>query len=76
MSSNSDGIAFAIETYPLSPDDYSGVRSNSDGIAFAIETARSLSGVNRLGAPTVTESLSRLKLTNGERTLSGWRLQQ
>ena len=36
--------------------------SNSDGIAFAIETQCLLLPVRVVGAPTVTESLSRLKL--------------
>ena len=63
LCSNSDGIAFAIETITTNniPTAVS-VRSNSDGIAFAIETADEpvVWLILRL-APTVTESLSRLK---------------
>ena len=43
------------------------VRSNSDGIAFAIETRIfSTESTGPVDAPTVTESLSRLKHKKGD----------
>ena len=68
-SSNSDGIAFAIETPLAGLNDGPHWCSNSDGIAFAIETSIHNQDPPRHAlAPTVTESLSRLKQS------SVWRL--
>ena len=61
LGSNSDGIAFAIETANTEADACVMAGSNSDGIAFAIETLCQVLWLYYYQAPTVTESLSRLK---------------